>query len=80
VEAYLDTKLREPALATILAQAGSPRRRYYAPHPAGEGNFLYVTQAVRRSRPDNSIPQAERFPQGLVACTRRSSTGCFRNP
>jgi WD40 repeat protein/serine/threonine protein kinase len=68
VAAYLNARLREPALAELLRRAGTdPANTARLISHKGEGNFLYVAQAIEAIRSGQIDPcRPETFPEGLV--------------
>jgi WD40 repeat protein len=68
VAAYLEAKLRQPALAELLRRAGTdPETTAPLISQKGEGNFLYVTQALEAIQSGQIDPRRpEAFPEGLV--------------
>lgn len=68
VATYIDGKFREPALASLLASSGAdPRAVRELIAARGEGNFLYVTQAVAAIESGQIDPlRPQTFPDGLV--------------
>jgi serine/threonine protein kinase len=68
VAAYLEAKLRQPALAEVLRRAGTDAQTTaLLLSQKGEGNFLYVTQALESIQSGQIDPRCpDTFPEGLV--------------